>query len=167
MLLANRLELLSAVPIDVASLLDQTLFGETDLLHDVLVSLNSSELARRRFREIACVAGVAFTGYPGQPKSTRQLQASSSLFYEMLAKCDAGNLLLTQAQTEVPSPFELPLMESARSVAEGAPACAARDGSRGPLSCARAARGPRHRAGRSRPAMRRRSPRSPSVPARC
>jgi ATP-dependent helicase Lhr and Lhr-like helicase len=133
------LELLSAVPIDPAPLLDQTLFGDADLLHDVLASLNSSELARRRFREIARVAGLIFTGYPGQPKSTRQLQASSSLFYEVFAKYDAGNLLLTQAQTEVlsqeldiarlraslarmraqrvafvelsvPSPFALPLM---------------------------------------------------------
>ena len=105
----------------------------------MLASLNSSELARRRFREIARVAGLIFTGYPGQPKSTRQLQASSSLFYEVFAKYDAGNLLLTQAQTEVlsqeldirrlgaslarmrrqrvefvelavPSPFALPLM---------------------------------------------------------
>ena len=132
-------ELLSAEPVDPAALLDKTVFGEADLLHDVLASLNSSELARRRFREIARVAGLIFTGYPGQPKSTRQLQASSSLFYEVFAKYDAGNLLLTQAQTEVlsqeldiarlgaslkrmrgqrvtfvelkvPSPFALPLM---------------------------------------------------------
>ena len=132
-------ELLSAEPIDPAPLRDQTLFSEAELLHDVLASLNSSELARRRFREIARVAGLVFTGYPGQPKSTRQLQASSSLFYEVFAKYDAGNLLLTQAQTEVlsqeldierlgaslqrmraqrvefvelavPSPFALPLM---------------------------------------------------------
>ena len=132
-------ELLSAEPVDSAALLDKTVFGEADLLHDVLASLNSSELARRRFREIARVAGLIFTGYPGQPKSTRQLQASSSLFYEVFAKYDAGNLLLTQAQTEVlsqeldiarlgaslkrmrgqrvtfvelkvPSPFALPLM---------------------------------------------------------
>jgi ATP-dependent Lhr-like helicase len=49
----------------------------------VLASLNSSELARRRFREIARVAGLISTGYPGQPKSARQLQASSTLFYEV------------------------------------------------------------------------------------
>jgi ATP-dependent helicase Lhr and Lhr-like helicase len=95
------LELLSALPIDPAPLLDQTLFSEDELLHDVLASLNSSELARRRFREIARVAGLVFTGYPGQPKSTRQLQASSSLFYEVFMKYDADNRLLGQAQTEV------------------------------------------------------------------
>ena len=132
-------ELLSAEPVDVAPLLDKRLFSTGHLLHDVLASLNSSELARRRFREIARVAGLIFTGYPGQPKSTRQLQASSSLFFEVFRKYDADNLLLTQAQAEVlgqeldiarlqatllriearridfvelkaPSPFSLPLM---------------------------------------------------------
>lgn len=133
------LEMLSAMPVDLSPLYDQSLFDEGDLLHDVLASLNSSELARRRFREIARVAGLIFTGYPGAPKSTRQLQASSSLFYEVFRKYDAGNLLLSQAQSEVlsqeldirrlaatlarmraqriddvelaaPSPFALPLM---------------------------------------------------------
>jgi ATP-dependent helicase Lhr and Lhr-like helicase len=42
-----------------------------------------------------------FSGYPGQPKSTRQLQASSGLFFEVFRKYDPGNLLLTQAQKEV------------------------------------------------------------------
>lgn len=133
------LEMLSAMPVDLSTLYDQRLFDEGDLLHDVLASLNSSELARRRFREIARVAGLIFTGYPGAPKSTRQLQASSSLFFEVFRKYDAGNLLLSQAQSEVlsqeldirrlaatlarmrsqriadvqlaaPSPFALPLM---------------------------------------------------------
>jgi ATP-dependent Lhr-like helicase len=69
-----------------------------DLLADVLASLNSGELAQRRFREIARVAGLVFGGYPGAPKSLRQLQASSSLFYEVFRKYDAGNRLLAQAE---------------------------------------------------------------------
>jgi ATP-dependent Lhr-like helicase len=133
------LELLSARPVDPTPLVDQSLFEEGDLLRDVLASLNSSELARRRFREIARVAGLISQGYPGQPKSTRQLQASSSLFYEVFRKYDEGNMLLSQAENEVlgqeldiqrlrevlkrmrsqrvvlvelavPSPFALPLM---------------------------------------------------------
>ncbi|MBY0467351.1 MAG: ligase-associated DNA damage response DEXH box helicase [Burkholderiaceae bacterium] len=132
-------ELLSAEPVDLSPLFDGRLFDAADWLPDVLHSLNSSELAQRRFREIARVAGLVFTGYPGAPKSTRQLQVSSSLFFEVFKKYDAGNLLLTQAQTEVlsqeldigrlratlqrlaglaiervdlkaPSPFSLPLM---------------------------------------------------------
>jgi ATP-dependent Lhr-like helicase len=133
------LELLSAKPIDPAALVDQSLFDEAGLLHDVLASLNSSELARRRFREIARVSGLISQGYPGQPKSARQLQASSKLFYEVFRKYDAENMLLGQAEGEVlsqeldirrlkevlarmrrqrvtfvelavPSPFALPLM---------------------------------------------------------
>lgn len=132
-------ELLSAEPADIASLLDGRLLSTEHLLDDVLASLNSSELAQRRFREIARVSGLVFSGYPGAPKSMRQLQASSGLFYEVFRKYDAGNLLLTQAQAEVlsqeldierlaatlqrlaqrrlefvelkaPSPFALPLM---------------------------------------------------------
>ena len=94
-------ELLSAEPVDIAGLLDASLFGVADLLGDVLASLNSRELAQRRFREIARIAGLIFQGYPGAPKSSRQLQASSGLFYEVFRQHDASNLLLTQAQSEV------------------------------------------------------------------
>ena len=132
-------ELLSATEVDWLQWLTPDLFSRNDLLHDVLASLNAGELARRRFREIARVAGLVSTGYPGQPKSARQLQASSSLFYEVFRTYDAGNRLLSQAQSEVlsqeldirrladvlarmrrqrvefvelavPSPFALPLM---------------------------------------------------------
>ncbi|GAB3768501.1 ligase-associated DNA damage response DEXH box helicase [Ramlibacter monticola] len=95
------LELVSAAPFDVAPVTSQAIFSGTELLHDVLASLNSGELAQRRFREIARIAGLVSTGYPGQPKSTRQLQASSALFYEVFRKYDAGNLLLNQAEKEV------------------------------------------------------------------
>ena len=94
-------ELVSAEPFDVEPVTSQQIFAAKDLLPDVLASLNSSELAQRRFREIARVAGLISTGYPGQRKSARQLQASSALFYEVFRKYDADNLLLNQAETEV------------------------------------------------------------------
>ena len=47
------------------------------------------------------MAGLVFGGYPGAPKSARQLQASSSLFFEVFRKYDSGNRLLTQAENEV------------------------------------------------------------------
>jgi ATP-dependent helicase Lhr and Lhr-like helicase len=80
---------------------DGRVFSTSNLLQDVLASLNSSELAQRRFREIARVAGLIFSGYPGASKSNKQLQASSSLFFEVFKKYDAQNLLLTQAEREV------------------------------------------------------------------
>ncbi len=95
------LELLSATPVDWASVFDDALLDDADLLADVLASLNAGELAQRRFREIARVAGLVFQGPADQRKSSRQLQASASLFYEVFRRHDAGNLLLTQAETEV------------------------------------------------------------------
>ncbi|WP_425261232.1 ligase-associated DNA damage response DEXH box helicase [Rubrivivax sp. RP6-9] len=133
------LEILAAQPPDLSADVQAALFDTGTLLDDVLASLNSGELAQRRFREIARVAGLVFSGYPGAPKSLRQVQASSSLFFEVFRKYDAGNRLLGQAETEVlsqelelqrlattlqtmarlqldlvdlaaPSPFSLPLM---------------------------------------------------------
>lgn len=75
----------------------------------MLASLNATELAQRRFREIARVSGLIFQGYPGEKRSNKQLQASSSLFYEVFRKYDPTNRLLLQALAQ-PSPFAFPLM---------------------------------------------------------
>ncbi|MGE8199849.1 MAG: ligase-associated DNA damage response DEXH box helicase [Variovorax sp.] len=99
-------ELLSATGVDWAVLLPQVLGppeGEAPavLLHEVLASLNAGELAQRRFREIARVSGLIFQGYPGEKRSSKQLQASSSLFWEVFRKYDPGNRLLQQAEQEL------------------------------------------------------------------
>jgi ATP-dependent Lhr-like helicase len=100
-------ELLSAEPVDWQRIFagaggaDIGLLSTERLLEDVLESLNATQLSQQRFREVARIAGLVFQGYPGQPKSNRQVQASSSLFFEVFRKHDAGNLLLTQAQREV------------------------------------------------------------------
>ncbi|BAN22304.1 ligase-associated DNA damage response DEXH box helicase [Caballeronia insecticola] len=94
-------ELLSAQPFDWETLIEEGLFSPENLEHDILASLNASELSARRFREIARVAGLIYQGHPGQQKSARQLQASSGLFYEVFRKHDSANLLLSQADQEV------------------------------------------------------------------
>ncbi|WP_432728087.1 ligase-associated DNA damage response DEXH box helicase [Variovorax sp. W6] len=100
-------ELLSATEVDWPALLPQVLAlpqGEDAhalLLHEVLASLNASELAQRRFREIARVSGLIYQGYPGEKRSSKQLQASSSLFWEVFRKYDPGNRLLQQAEQEL------------------------------------------------------------------
>jgi ATP-dependent Lhr-like helicase len=101
-------ELLSRTPFDWAALLepqgpgsiDRGLLSTDRLLPDLQQALNATELSQRRFREIARVAGLVFTGYPGAPRSTRQVQASSSLFFDVFRKFDPGNLLLAQAEAE-------------------------------------------------------------------
>jgi ATP-dependent helicase Lhr and Lhr-like helicase len=94
-------ELLSAQPFDWETLIAEGLFSPEHLEHDILASLNASELSARRFREIARVSGLIYQGHPGQQKSARQLQASSGLFYEVFRKHDSDNLLLAQADQEV------------------------------------------------------------------
>ncbi len=80
--------------------LRKALTGE-NLFEDLFASMNTSELARRQFRDIARISGLIFQGYPGNGKTTRQLQASSGLIYDVLRKHDSENLLLDQAQREV------------------------------------------------------------------
>jgi ATP-dependent helicase Lhr and Lhr-like helicase len=94
-------ELMSALAVNWQPLIDAQLFGAENLLSDVLASLNSSELAQRRFREIARISGLVFQGFPGAPKSAKQVQASSGLFFEVFRKYDPSNLLLQQAEQEV------------------------------------------------------------------
>ena len=94
-------ELLSPDEAPLEEALAAGLFSTAHLLHDITHSLNAAELARRQFREIARVAGLVFSGYPGQSKSVKQLQASSSLLYDVFRTYDADNLLVQQAQREV------------------------------------------------------------------
>jgi ATP-dependent Lhr-like helicase len=97
-------ELLSPVDIDWMGAWRSrrdALLGDANLLDDVLASLNAGELARRRFREVARISGLVFQGFPGAPKSMKQVQASSGLFFEVFRKHDSGNRLLAQAEREV------------------------------------------------------------------
>lgn len=86
-------------PLDPADA--KELFSTNHLLEDILHSLNAAEMAKRQFREIARVAGLVIQRFPGGQKTTKQLQASSSLVYEVLQDYDSGNLLLAQAEAEV------------------------------------------------------------------
>lgn len=94
-------ELLSPRPVDWDALLSKGLLSAVGLEHDIRGSLNAGQLARTRFREIARVAGLVFQGYPGQGRSTRQLQASSELFFDVFRRYEPDNLLLLQSQREV------------------------------------------------------------------
>ncbi len=95
------LELLSDRNIPVAPFEDLSIFSTDGLLEDILASVNAAEMGRRQFREIARVAGLVFQGYPGRHKSGHQLQASSSLLYNVFQRYEPKNLLLRQATREV------------------------------------------------------------------
>ncbi len=72
-----------------------------DLLPDLLECMNSTELARRQFREISRVAGLVLQGSPGREKSARQFQASSGLLFDVFVRYDPANQLLDQAKNEI------------------------------------------------------------------
>ncbi len=94
-------ELVSDRPAPLDEALDWGLFRSAELAEHIAGSLNSVEMARRQFREIARVAGLIFEGFPGQRKGAKQVQASSGLLYDVFRRYDPENMLLRQADREV------------------------------------------------------------------
>ena len=97
-------EALSATERDWGAELPRLLAPAPDLATltaEVAGSLNAGELARRRFRDIAHIAGLVVAGYPGERRSSRMMQVSSNLFYDVFRKFDPKNGLLQQAEREV------------------------------------------------------------------
>ena len=93
-------ELLSDQEIPLEEALELDLFGTEHLWEDLLTSVNSTEMAKRRFREIAAIAGLIFQGYPGKYIGNRHLQATAQIIYDVFAEYDPKNLLMTQAMDE-------------------------------------------------------------------
>lgn len=94
-------ELLSDQPIPVDDSNVYELFSTQDLLTDIQRSVNNTEMARRKFRDIAVIGGLIFQGMPGEKKKARHLQSSASLLFNVFSEYDADNLLLRQAYQEV------------------------------------------------------------------
>jgi ATP-dependent helicase Lhr and Lhr-like helicase len=94
-------ELLSDQPIPVDDSNVYELFSPEDLALDIERSVNSAEMARRKFRDIAVIGGLIFQGYPGETKKARHLQSSASLLFNVFSEYDPHNLLLRQAYREV------------------------------------------------------------------
>jgi ATP-dependent helicase Lhr and Lhr-like helicase len=94
-------ELLSDQPIPVDDTNADDLFSPANLLEDIQRSVNSAEMAKRKFREIAVIGGLIFQGYPGEHKKARHLQSSASLLFQVFSEYDKDNLLLRQAFNEV------------------------------------------------------------------
>ncbi|MDP4587690.1 MAG: ligase-associated DNA damage response DEXH box helicase [Flavobacteriales bacterium] len=95
------LELLSDQPIPLQDALDNNVLSPEYLVQDVEASINSAEMARRKFRDIAVISGLVFQGFPGKQIKDRHLQSSSSLVYDVFQDYDSDNLLLRQAFDEM------------------------------------------------------------------
>ncbi|MEM9930638.1 MAG: DNA ligase-associated DEXH box helicase, partial [Bacteroidota bacterium] len=94
-------EMLSDQPIPIEEALGSGLFDTAGLGADLEASLNATEMASRRFRDIAAIAGLIFKGYPGKQKKEKHLQSSSKLFFDVFTQYEPNNLLLSQAYDEV------------------------------------------------------------------
>jgi ATP-dependent Lhr-like helicase len=95
------LEILSNAPIDVDTIITPELFSTINLAADIQSSINSVEMARRRFRDIAKISGLIFQGFPGKEKRERHLQTSSSLLFDVFREYDSDNILYLQTYDEV------------------------------------------------------------------
>ena len=93
-------ELLTDEEVPLQQALANDLFSIDNLLDDIQQSLNATEMARRRFRDIAHIAGLVFTGFPGKAMKSRHLQASTSLLFEVFSEYESDNVLIRQAYQE-------------------------------------------------------------------
>ena len=94
-------ELLSDQPIPVDDSNVYELFSTENLFTDIQRSVNSTEMAKRKFRDIATIGGLIFQGMPGEKKKARHLQSSASLLFNVFSEYEPQNLLLRQSYQEV------------------------------------------------------------------
>ena len=94
-------ELLSDEPLDVDELNHLNLFTTEGLMDDLQSGVNAAEMAKRRFRDIAVIAGLSFQGFPGKRQGVKHLQSHSGLLFEVFRDFDPDNLLLRQAYDEL------------------------------------------------------------------
>lgn len=94
-------ELLSdqAIPISEENI--KSILSKENLMEDVIGSINASEMASRKFRDIAVISGLVVQSQPGNRKNNKSLQSSSGLIFRVLEDYEPQNLLLRQAYTEV------------------------------------------------------------------
>lgn len=93
-------EMLSDKPIPMQEVIDNNLFTKAHMLEDLRKSLNSNEMSRRKFRDIAVISGMVFTGYPEKGIKMKHLQSSSQLLFDVFRDYEPDNMLFQQAFTE-------------------------------------------------------------------
>jgi len=101
-------ELLSDKRIDQPLLKQASLWQTKHLNTELYKSLNATEMARRKFRDIAVISGLVFSGYPGKVVKSKHLQSGSQLIFEVFRDYEPDNPLFLQAYRET---FEYSLEE--------------------------------------------------------
>lgn len=72
-----------------------------NLMQDVIDSINATEMARRKFRDIAVISGMVIRNVYGKQRNNKSLQSSSGLTFQVLEEYEPRSLLLRQAYAEV------------------------------------------------------------------
>jgi len=101
-------ELLTDKTVDVKYLNASKIWETNSLNKDLYKSLNATEMARRKFRDIAVISGLVFSGYPSKIVKTKHLQSGSQLIFEVFRDYEPDNPLFLQAYRET---FEYSLEE--------------------------------------------------------
>ena len=94
-------ELLSDIEIPIYEGIETDVLSSENLLKDIQASINATEMARRKFRDIAAISGLVFKGFPGSKIKDKHIQSSSQLFFNVFHEYESHNLLLLQAFEEV------------------------------------------------------------------
>lgn len=87
-------------PIDASQLDWSAILSCRQLEQDLQAAVNFGELARKRFKEIAQIAGLVSAPVPGSRAGSRQLQVSAGLLYDVLSRYDPEHVLLRAARRE-------------------------------------------------------------------
>lgn len=72
-----------------------------NLMKDVAVSINATEMAKRKFRDIAVISGMVIQNMYGTRHNNKSLQSSSGIIFQVLEEHEPTSLLLRQAYAEV------------------------------------------------------------------
>ena len=91
----------SPKPFALDQLNSSDIFRSHGILDDIMNCVNSTEMAKKQFRQIARVTGLVQQGLPHRQKSSKHLNASSNLFFDVFLNFDPENPLLEQARQEV------------------------------------------------------------------
>jgi ATP-dependent Lhr-like helicase len=95
------LHLKSDVEIPIQEAILSGLFSLENLANDLMFTLNSAELAKKKFRDIAVISGMLSNGFPGAQQKARFLQANAQLFFNVYKEFEPENILYQQAYDEV------------------------------------------------------------------
>ena len=79
----------------------EKLFSAENLVSDIMHGFNVNEMSKRKFRDIAVIAGLVFQGYPNKEVKQKHLMASTANFYQMFKQYEPDHFLLRQAYEEV------------------------------------------------------------------